>query len=58
VAGPPPLPLGKRLATNLRNPVVVAVLVIAVAAPVNTLLLSRDKKVVLIEKGLTTRNVQ
>ncbi len=58
----PPLapqpPLARRLVTSLRNPVLVAALVIAVAAPVNTALLGRDKKIVLIEKGLTTRNVQ
>jgi len=34
------------------------VLVISVAAPINTALLGRDKKIVLIEKGLTSRNVQ
>ncbi len=55
---PQPVPLGRRLVTSLRNPVLVAVLVIAVAAPVNTALLGRDKKIVLIERGLTTRNVQ
>jgi len=52
------VPLGRRLARNLRNPVLVAVLVISVAAPINTALLGRDKKIVLIEKGLTSRNVQ
>jgi hypothetical protein len=46
------------LAAALRDPVLVAVLVIAVAAPVNTALLGRDKKIVLIERGLTARNVQ
>jgi len=58
---PPPMPqapLGRRLLTSLRNPVLVAIVVIAVAAPINTALLGRDKKIVLIEKGLTTRNVQ
>jgi len=53
-----PQPLRRRLATALRDPVIVAVLVIAVAAPVNTALLGRDHKIVLIERGLTTRNVQ
>jgi Na+-transporting NADH:ubiquinone oxidoreductase subunit NqrB len=52
------MPLARRLAVKARNPVLVAVLVIAVAAPVNTALLARDKKIVLIEKGLTTRTVQ
>ena len=52
------VPLVKRVTTALRNPVIVAVLVIAVAAPINTALLGRDKKIVLIERGLTTRNVQ
>jgi Na+-transporting NADH:ubiquinone oxidoreductase subunit NqrB len=55
---PAPQPLGRRLAAALRDPVLVAVLVIAVAAPVNTALLGRDKKIVLIERGLTARNVQ
>ena len=51
-------PLGARLLATARNPVLVAIIVIAVAAPVNTALLARDKKIVLIEKGLTTRTVQ
>ena len=51
-------PLGARLLTAARNPVFVAVLVIAVAAPVNTALLSRDKKIPLIERGLIARHVQ
>jgi Na+-translocating ferredoxin:NAD+ oxidoreductase RnfD subunit len=51
-------PLVKRLAIAARNPVLVAVLIIAVAGPVNTALLARDKKIVLIERGLTTRTVQ
>lgn len=58
---PPPqpgLPLSRRLAKAVRDPVLVAVMVIAVAAPVNTMLLARDKNIVLIERGLTTRNVQ
>lgn len=54
----PRLPLGRRLARAIRDPVFVAVVVIAVAAPINTMLLARDKNIVLIEKGLTTRNVQ
>jgi len=58
LAGPPPQPLGRRLAVGARNPVLVAVLVIAVAGPVNTALLGRDHKIVLIERGLTSRTVQ
>ena len=55
---PAPKPLGRRLATAVRDPVLVAVAVIAVAAPVNTALLPRDESIVLIEQGLTPRNVQ
>lgn len=58
VSKPPVLPLGRRIAVAARNPVLVAVVVIAVAAPVNTALLGRDKKIVLIERGLTSRTVQ
>jgi hypothetical protein len=54
----PAPPLGRRLAGAARNPVLVAVIVIAVAAPVNTLLLARDHKIVLIERELTPRSVQ
>lgn len=63
-AGLPPaprpalLPLGRRLAAAVRDPVLVAVTVIAIAAPVNTALLPRDNSILLIEQGLTTRNVQ
>ncbi|MGI8425638.1 MAG: RnfABCDGE type electron transport complex subunit D [Actinomycetota bacterium] len=52
------LPFGRRLGAAVRNPVVVAMLIIAVAAPINTALLSRDKSIILIERGLTSRNVQ
>jgi Na+-translocating ferredoxin:NAD+ oxidoreductase RnfD subunit len=52
------VPFGRRIRANLRNPVLVAVIVIAVAAPVNTALLGRDKKIMLIERGLTTHTVQ
>jgi len=55
---PPSQPLGRRLATMARKPMLVAVLVIAVAGPVNTALLGRDKKIELIERGLTSRTVQ
>ncbi|MGH9226765.1 MAG: RnfABCDGE type electron transport complex subunit D [Acidimicrobiales bacterium] len=51
-------PLLRRFAAAARRPVLVAVVIIAVAAPLNTALLARDKKIVLIEQGLTTRTVQ
>lgn len=51
-------PLRGRLAAAVRDPVLVAVAVIAVAAPLNTALLPRDKSILLIEQGLTQRNVQ
>lgn len=54
----PAVPFGRRVVTMLRNPVLATVLIIGVAAPVNTALLGRDKKVQLIERGLTTRKVQ
>ncbi|HTJ74275.1 MAG TPA: RnfABCDGE type electron transport complex subunit D [Acidimicrobiales bacterium] len=54
----PAVPFGRRLVTTLRNPVLAAVLIIGIAAPVNTALLGRDKKIQLIERGLTTRKVQ
>jgi hypothetical protein len=54
----PKVPIGQRLARGIRNPVLVVVTVIAVAAPLNTLLLSRDGKVEQIERGLTMRTVQ
>ena len=60
IAAPRPQPMsaGRRILTGLRNPVVVAVVVIAVAAPVNTILLSRDHSIPMIERGLTTHHVQ
>lgn len=57
-SGEPGLPWTRRLAVAARNPVLVATLVIAVAAPLNTALLARDKKIVLIEQGFTSRTVQ
>ncbi|MDQ6803964.1 MAG: RnfABCDGE type electron transport complex subunit D [Actinomycetota bacterium] len=53
-----PLPFGRRFAIAVRNPVLLAVTVIAIAAPLNTALLSRDKSIALIERGLTPRHVQ
>lgn len=51
-------PLGRRILTAARNPVLVVITVIAVAAPLNTALLATDKDIQLIERGLTTRPVQ
>jgi hypothetical protein len=53
-----PRPFARRALTALRNPVTAVVVVIALAAPINTALLARDKKIQLIERGLTTRTVQ
>lgn len=58
IALPTPQPLRRRLAGVVREPVLVAVAVIAIAAPLNTALLPRDESIVLIEQGLTPRNVQ
>ena len=55
---PSPPPFGARLAAAARNPVAVAVAIIAVAAPLNTALLANDDSIILIERGLTTREVQ
>jgi hypothetical protein len=58
VPGPPPQPLLRRLATVVRNPVLVAVTIIAVGGVVNTALLALDDDIVLIERELTPRPVQ
>ncbi len=55
---PPRPPQRRRLRAALHDPVLVAITVIAIAAPVNTALLPRDDSILLIEQGLTTRNVQ
>ena len=48
----PPTPVRKpRLAAAVRRPAVVAALIIAVAAPIDTALLSDNKQVILIEQG-------
>jgi Na+-translocating ferredoxin:NAD+ oxidoreductase RnfD subunit len=44
-------PLPRRLVAAARNPAIVAALIIAVAAPVDTAVLSRNKQVILIEHG-------
>jgi len=58
VSGPTPAQLARRWVVAMKNPVLIAVVVIAVAAPVNTALLARDDSIVLIERGLTSRNIQ
>ena len=52
------LPIGPRILAAAKKPVLVVIFVIAVAAPVNTALLGLDDKIILIERGLTTRQVQ
>nr|MDQ3353463.1 RnfABCDGE type electron transport complex subunit D [Actinomycetota bacterium] len=49
-AAPPAL---SRLAVAVRNPMIAAALIVAVAAPVNTAVLAGNDQVVLIERGLT-----
>ena len=51
-------PLGPQLAAAVRSKVAVAVVVIAVAAPVNTALLARNDQIPPIERNLTGRTVQ
>ena len=51
LADAPPLPV--RLVRAARNPAVVAALIIAVAAPLNTAALAGNQQVILIERGLT-----
>lgn len=51
----------KPLRLSLRaigRPVIVAIAVVALAAPVDVALIGRDQSIVLIEQGLTTRHVQ
>jgi Na+-translocating ferredoxin:NAD+ oxidoreductase RnfD subunit len=48
----PPAPAGaKRLIVALRRPAVIAALIVAVAAPIDTMALASNKQVVLIERG-------
>ncbi len=56
--GPAPQPMLRRLAVGARNPVLVAVAIIAVGGVVNTALLALDDNIVLIERELTERPVQ
>lgn len=53
-----PVPIARRFAATVRNPALLAVIVIAIAAPVNTALLAHDKSIAQIERGLTPRHVQ
>lgn len=55
---PAPQPVTRRLAAAVRNPVLVAVTIIAVGGVVNTVLLARDKNIVYIEREMTPRAVQ
>ncbi len=48
----------RRLTALVANPVLVAVVIVAVAAPVNTLRLRGDKQIILIERGLAGPNAQ
>lgn len=55
---PAPEPAGRRLAAAIRNPVLVAVTIIAVGGVVDTILLARDTNIVFIEREMTPRAVQ
>ncbi len=48
----------QQLAAIVTSPALVAVMIIAVAAPVNTLRLRGDKQIILIERGLAGPNAQ
>ncbi len=53
------IPLPRRLVAGARRPAVIAALIIAVAAPVDTALLAGNKQVILIERGqVGARNAQ
>ncbi len=52
-------PLSRRLATAARKPAVIAAAIIAVGAAVDTAVLTRNKQVILIERGQAgARNAQ
>jgi hypothetical protein len=52
-------PTAARAARRLREPAVAAVLIIALAAPADTLALASDRQIIYLEQGLTgTRNPQ
>ena len=54
----PAAPVSRRLAAAVRNPVLVAVTIIAVGGVANTAFLARDKNIVFIEREMTPRAVQ
>jgi len=59
VQAPEAPPLFRRLAAATRRPAVIAALIIAVAAPVDTAILAGNKQVILIERGqVGARNAQ
>ena len=47
-----------RMARAATNPAIAAAIIVAVAAPVDTLRLARDEQLLLIERGLTARSEQ
>ena len=51
-------PVARRLAAAIRNPVLVAITIIAVGGIVDTALLARDKNIEFIEREMTPRPVQ
>ncbi|MDQ6836982.1 MAG: hypothetical protein M3137_01215 [Actinomycetota bacterium] len=53
IARPAPLPRPRRLSHGARHPAVVAVVIIAVAATVNTAALANNTQVINIERGVT-----
>ena len=55
---PAPQPLSNRLLAVVRNPMLMAVTIIAVGGVVNTALLAGDHDIILIERELTPRAVQ
>jgi hypothetical protein len=56
--GPARVAPARRLAAIVANPVLVAVVIIAVSAPINTLRLRGDKQIILIERGQAGPNAQ
>lgn len=51
-------PKWRSITAALRNPVIVAALIVSVAAPVNTAALAGNEEILLIEKGLAGKNAQ
>lgn len=52
------LPSRRQIVSAARNPILVAVAVIAIAAPLNTAALAGNEQVLLIERGLAGKNAQ